>query len=244
MKETGFKILHVQDIDFRSNCLTLKLCLQELKKWSDEHPKHFPVFITMNAKDDAINNPPGFTVPEKYNPRIFDLLDQSFRENLGERYMITPDQIRGNFPSLESAVLDGAWPSLKKARGKFIFILDENDQKRTYYIQGHPSLKGRLLFADADPGTPEAGIHIMNEAKQDEVKIQALVRKGYMIRTRADADTREARLNDRSSFEAAMRSGAQIITTDYYQKSTHFPSDYQVFFPGGGFYRPNPLFKP
>lgn len=243
MKEPGFKVLHVQDIDFRSNCLTFKLCLQELKKWSDSHPDHPPIFITMNAKDDAINRPPGFTIPEKFNSRIFDLLDQSLKDNLGLDHLIIPDDIRGNYPSLEMAILKGKWPSLKKARGKFIFILDENDIKRDYYMKGHPSLKGRVLFADANPGMPEAAIHIMNDAKKDKWMIQEMVKKGYIIRTRADADTQEARLNDRSTFEAALESNAQIITTDYYQKSTHFKSDYIVHFPEGGFIRENPLFK-
>ena len=41
---------------------------------------------------------------------------------------------------------------------------------------------------------------------------------------------------------AACTSGAQIITTDYYQKSTHFASDYSVIFDGNTYFRPNPLF--
>ena len=73
--------------------------------------------------------------------------------------------------------------------------------------------------------------------------IPELVKKGYIIRTRADADTKEARVNDRSGFVAACNSGAQIITTDYYLKSTHFKSEYVVFFETGDkYFRPNPLF--
>jgi len=244
MNKPGFKILHVQDLDFRSNTLSLELCLEELKAWSDSHPNHNPIFVTMNAKDEIIPKPPGFTIPEKFNARVFDQLEEAFRKYLGESYLIMPDQIRGNFPSLESAILHGAWPNLKSVKGKFIFILDENDEKRTAYIEGHPSLKGRLFFADAEPGTPEAAIHIMNDPKKDFLKIQEYVKKGYIIRTRADADTHEARKEDYSTFQAALSSGAQIITTDYYQKSDHFQSNYQVQFPKGGFIRKNPLFFP
>jgi hypothetical protein len=32
MNEPGFKILHILDIDFRTSCYTLEICLQELKK--------------------------------------------------------------------------------------------------------------------------------------------------------------------------------------------------------------------
>ena len=195
----------------------------------------------MNAKDDPIPRP-GFTVPEPFTPAAFDALDKEIADYLGRAAVITPDQVRGRYPTLESAVLHRNWPPLQAAQGKFIFVLDENGPKRTAYLQGHPSLRGRVLFADAEPGTPEAAIHIMNNAKKDLAAIKALVAKGYIIRTRADSDTQEARANDRSSFEAALQSGAQIISTDYYQKSTRFKSDYVISFADGGYFRLNPLF--
>jgi hypothetical protein len=242
MKEPGFKVFHIQDIDYRSNCLTFKLCLQELKKWSDEHPDHNPIFITMNAKDEAMKKP-GFKVPEKFTSKVFAQLDQAILDNLGRSYLVTPDDVRGKYKTLETAVLHNNWPTLKAAKGKFIFILDEKGTKRAAYIAGHPSLKGRVLFADAMPGTPEAAIHIMNNAKKDLAAIKSLVKKGYIIRTRADSDTEEARNNDKSSFVAAQKSGAQIISTDYYQKSTHFKSNYIVSFADGTYFKADPLFK-
>lgn len=240
MKQPGFKVFHIQDIDFRSNCPTFKLCLQELKRWSVAHPDHPPVYITMNAKSEAINKP-GFTVPEPFTAAVFDQLDQEIVDNLGREYVLTPDQVRGKHATLESAVLHQNWPTLKQARGKYVFILDEVGEKRAAYIVGHPSLKGRVLFTNSEPGTPEAAIHILNNAKKDLATIQDLVKKGYIIRTRADSDTQEARRNDKSSFEAAMQSGAQIISTDFYRKSTHFKSDYVVSFPGGKYVRVDPV---
>jgi len=38
-----------------------------------------------------------------------------------------------------------------------------------------------------------------------------------------------------------MQSGAQIISTDYYRPSTHFKSDYVISFPGGKYFRPDPV---
>ena len=82
---------------------------------------------------------------------------------------------------------------------------------------------------------------IRNDPAMPEIK--SLVEKGYIIRTRADADTREARMNDKTDFIAACNSGAQIITTDYYRKSTRFKSDYVVSFDGANKYlRLNPVF--
>ena len=240
MKKPGFKIMHIQDIDFRSHALTFQQCLEQLRKWSDEHPTHNPVFITMNAKDEPLQRP-GFTAPEKFTAAAYDALDKEIKDYLGMKYVITPDQVRGKNKTLESAVLKNSWPALKEAQGKFVFILDENAEKRDLYIAGHPSLKDRVLFTNSEPGTPEAAIRIINGSKQNVALIQDLVKKGYIIRTRADSDTQEARANDRSSFEAALQSGAQIITTDYYKKSTHFNSDYQISFDGGTYFRLNPL---
>lgn len=81
---------------------------------------------------------------------------------------------------------------------------------------------------NAEPGTPEAAVMIRNGSKEPGIK--ELVEKGYIISTRADSDTKQARVNDRSFIETACNSGAQIITTDYYQKSTYFDSPYMVYF--------------
>ncbi|RWY54050.1 phosphatidylinositol-specific phospholipase C1-like protein [Mucilaginibacter gilvus] len=241
MKQPGFKVFHIQDIDFRSQCATFKQCLQELRKWSDAHPDHNPIFITMNAKDEPMKKP-GFTIPDKFDSRIYDKLDKEIADNLGMDHVLTPDNVRGKYSTLEQAVLHQNWPTLKQAKGKFIFLLDEPKPKTDIYIAGHPSLKGRVLFTNSEPGAPESAIYVMNDAKKQQAQITALVKKGYIIRTRADSDTEEARTNDKSSFVAAQQSGAQIISTDYYKKSNHFKSEYIISFADGGYLRTNPLF--
>lgn len=242
MNAPGFKVFHIQDIDFRSNCPTFAGCLAELKRWSDAHPDHYPVFVTMNAKDDTIKRP-GFVVPEPFTATVLNQLDSVVVHGLGRNKLITPDDVRGKSKTLEAAVLAGNWPMVKQARGKFLFVLDETGTKRAAYIEGHPSLKGRTLFTNSEPGTPEAAFLIMNDPQKEGNGITELVKKGYLVRTRADTDTKEARQNDYRGFEAAQRSGAQIITTDYYQPSTHFKSDYVIRFNDetGDYVRLNPV---
>ncbi len=240
MKEPGFKVFHIPDIDFRSNCLTFKMCLQELKSWSEKHPGHYPVFITMNAKDEGLKRE-GAAVPQKFTSSTFDSLDNEITTYLGKEKLITPEMVKGKYPTLESAVLHHNWPLIKNVKGKFLFVLDETGDKLTTYIKGHPSLKGRILFTNSKPRTPEAAFMIMNDAKKDS--IQSMVKKGYIVRTRADSDTRESRSNYKSTFEAACKSGAQIITTDYYQKSTHFKSDYIISFAGNKYIRVDPVLR-
>ncbi|MBB5637435.1 hypothetical protein HDE68_003350 [Pedobacter cryoconitis] len=240
MEAPGFKVFHIQDLDFRSDFLTLKGGLEKLKQWSDAHPDHTPIFITLEAKDDKMKGE-GYSDPEPFNAELFNQLDQALLAGLGKNKIITPDQVRGNYKTLAAAVSRDNWPTLKQARGKFLFILDQKGEKMELYIKGHPSLKGRVLFANAEAGRPEAGMMIINNAK--DPLIPQLIKKGYIIRTRADSDTQEARNNDRSNFDAACASGAQIITTDYYLKSTHFKSEYAISFENGKYFRLNPFFK-
>jgi hypothetical protein len=69
---------------------------------------------------------------------------------------------------------------------------------------------------------------ILNDPVGQFDEIQRLVKAGYMVRTRADADTREARENDTRRRAAAFASGAQAVSTDYYLPATHFGNEYQV----------------
>jgi len=239
MNKPGFKVFHIPDLDFRSQCITFVDCLKELRKWSLAHPNHNPIFITLEAKDAVGRKKTELTDPEPFTEALFDEVDKNMLDNLGKDQIITPDMVRGKYETLEDAVLHNNWPTLKNAKGTFMFVLDDHERKRALYIAGHPSSKGRVLFANADAGTPEAAYMIRNNPKDPLIK--DLVKKGYIIRTRADADTEQARRNDRSDFVAAQNSGAQIITTDYYLKSTHFKSDYSVSFDGGSYFRLNPV---
>lgn len=138
MNKPGFKVLHMQDVDFRSSCLRLKDCLEELRSWSDNHKDHYPVFITLNAKDD-LGDFPDLVIPEKFTSKIFDQLDQLIVETLGSTKVITPNAIRGKAVTLEAGVLKGQWPTMGESKNKFIFILDEVGEKQATYIEGHPS---------------------------------------------------------------------------------------------------------
>lgn len=237
MKKPGFKVFHMPDIDFKTSCYTFEICLQELKKWSDANPGHVPVFITLEPKDGDAN----FfgTKPEDFTAAIFDEVDKVIRKELGKDKLITPDMVRGKYKTLEEAVLNNNWPTLKKAKGKFLFILDNNGAKRDLYALNYPSLKGRAVFINAEPGKPEAATIFRNNP--EDATIADLVKKGYIIRTRADADTKEARANDYTHFNAAKTSGAQIITTDYYLPSTFFNSPYQIKYDDGTYVRVDPV---
>jgi calcium-dependent phosphoinositide phospholipase C len=243
MNKPGLKVIHIPDIDFRSNVYTFQQELALLKAWSNSHPGHLPVAITMNAKDDGLKQP-GFVQPLPFDATAFENWDSEILKGLGREKLILPDDVRGQYATLEAAVLAHAWPKLSQARGKFFFILDETGRKMETYIGGHPSLKGRAMFVNAPEGRPEAAFRIVNDAKKDWAYIQYLVRSGYYVRTRADADTKEARAGDYSRWRAALISGAQVISTDYYVPDARLGTGYVVKLPGGQPGRWNVLLLP
>jgi hypothetical protein len=61
-------------------------------------------------------------------------------------------------------------------------------------------------------------------------EIQKLVKQGFLVRTRADADTIQARSNDQTRSQKAIESGAQLISTDFPESDSRF-SEYQVKLP-------------
>ncbi len=241
LAKPGLKVFHIPDIDFRSDHLLFRDCLLDLKRWSDAHPGHVPIVITMNAKD---GNERDLHPLLPFTKAALDSIDVEILSVFNLNDLVTPDLVRGNFPDLESAVLKKGWPLVRKVKGRFLFVLDETGKKLELYKQSHPSLKGRVMFVNETEGHPEAAFMIVNDPVKDFDKIQQLVKKGYMIRTRADADTKEARNNDYSRFKAAKKSGAQIITTDYYLPSKYFSSPYKINFNGGTYVRRNPLLRP
>ena len=230
MSKPGFKVMHIQDIDYRSNCQPFIACLEEVRAWSHAHPRHIPIFILVEAKQDL---PKGLnlTVPEPFTTATFDALDAEIRSVFPANELITPDDVRGGYDSLEEAVLNGHWPSLESARGKIVFLMDQHDVG-VVYLEGHPALRGRVLFTNADPGNADAAFLERNDGPAGE--IAELVRKGYLVRTRTDADTKEARTNNTVRRDAMVASGAQILSTDYpAAEPARWEGHFSVALPGG-----------
>ena len=118
--------------------------------------------------------------------------------------------------------------------------LDNGGRIRDLYLGGNPSLEGRLMFASVGEDAPAAAWFKLNDPVGSYDRIQKLVRAGFMVRTRADAETREARAKDTRRRDKALASGAQFISTDF-PEPVEDVSEYSVRFEGGKPFRRNPL---
>lgn len=249
LNEPGFKVLHIPDFDYNTHHYTFKSALQEVKAWSDAHPKHVPFIILIESKTGTVADVlSSFDLTESipFDAAAADALDEEIKTVFGNslEQVISPDEVRGSYNTLEEAVLDGSWPTLGEARGKVMFVME--GAAVPFYKSGHPSLEGRAMFVYANPGEAEAAFVIKNNSKGDETEINGLVKQGYIVRTRADGDTQEARTGDYTSMNAAISSGAQIISTDYYRPDPRYTTssdwtDYHVNFSEGIMFRINPV---
>lgn len=248
LDKPGFKVLHMADIDFRTHYTTFQKALLALKEWSDKNPEHIPVFIQIEAKDSGFSIFPNSAQVLKFDKKAYDELDNEVISVLGRDKIITPDDIRGNYKTLNEAVLKNNWPTVKESLGKFVFVLLPGNAGITSgdspYMEGHPNLKDRIMFVESEPGKDYSAFILYDNAIVRQNEIKDLVKKGYLIRSRSDIETYEAKINDHTREKAAFSSGAQVVSTDFFRKGNTYGTDYFVTLPGGETARCNPINAP
>ena len=212
-----------------------------MREWSHAHPEHIPIFILVETKQGAPKDVK-LTQPEPFTTVTFDALDAEIRSVFTASEMITPDDVSRFVWDAQSS---GTCRQLAKSRqrtGKVIFLMDQRSVG-PMYLANHPSLRGRAIFTNAAPGQPDAAFTELNDGPAAE--ITALVRKGYLVRARTDADTKQARVNDTTTRDTMMASGAQILSTDYpANEPARWEGHYVVALPGHVTARCNPVNAP
>jgi hypothetical protein len=95
--EKDFRVLHIPVRDEGTNCETLKECLGEITKWSDQHPEHIPLIVFIEVKN--LKQPIGDLVPADRNG--MDRLEAMLWKQLTSKKLLTPDGVRGDETTLE-----------------------------------------------------------------------------------------------------------------------------------------------
>ena len=244
MEEPGFKVFHIQEVDYRTTCLSFVVCLSELEGWSLDHPDHLPLVIHLEAKDGVIPDPGfGFVQPIPVTEGTFTAIEEEIRSVLDDEQLVTVADVQGDADTLRTAVEVDGWPDVDDLRGRFVFVLDDHGAKRDLYRSLHPDTLDRLIFVDAQPPEDDAAFTVLNDPIADGDRIRELVAMGYLVRTRADADTAEARTGDTARREAAFASGAQLVSTDYERADPRWPG-FVTDLPGDAPARCNPVSGP
>ncbi|MEX2016658.1 MAG: phosphatidylinositol-specific phospholipase C domain-containing protein [Candidatus Hydrogenedentales bacterium] len=223
-----FPVQHVPRIDPRSTCARFTDCLEAIRGWSAAHPEHVPIIVHMEVKDDDV---PGMIAVNR--PEL-DVLEAEIRSVFGEDQLFTPDDMRGEFETVNEAMKTRGWPLLDDVRGRVTFILHNRGRHRAEFLKGDATIAGRAMFNFAEPGAPDAAFLIRDNPNAPGVA--ELAREGYIIRTRDGGPNNPERLH------AALASGAHLISTDYPAGNEDAETEYVVAFAGE--YRCNPVTAP
>lgn len=224
-----FRVYHLPIIDALSTCDLFTDCLGLVRRWSDAHVSHHPIFIQVEPKDawDAPTTELRLTAMESEILSVFP-----------RELVVTPDEVRGASATLPEGIAAHGWPTLGASRGRVIFFIDRTDALRDVYTHDLHDLDGRLAFIDSAVGDPFAGVMILNDASSPGVP--AAVRAGYLVRvfswTASDA------VLDPAVTAMGLASGAQVISTDF--PDTARGGIEGVRIPGGTPSRCNPLTAP
>lgn len=230
----AYEVYHLGGtIDEGTTCRLLVDCMKTMKGWSDANPAHQPIFVQIEPKDE-------FTMDEAED--LFQRLEAEVLSVFPRSRIITPDDVRGSAASVREALATKGWPTLGEVRGKIIFFLDNATTFREYYTHGNKDVEGRLMFINADPDSPWAGVILANNPDGDSTRIAEALKANLIVRTRADGDNVEPFAGDTTHRDQALASGAQLVSTDYPVPVKGV--NYVVEIPGGTPSRCNPLTAP
>jgi hypothetical protein len=227
LAKPGYKVMHNPDYDYRSNCQPFKNCLAIINEWSKEHPTHAPIFVFVENKKFG-----------DLTTKDLDALDDEVLSVFQTTDLIRPDDVRGGYATLREAVTTSGWPSLVQGRGKVVFLLAKEELRKAY-TNGHPNLENRVMFTNAISIGPDQAFIVMPES--GDPLIHDRVRAGFLVLTRADIDTLEARTNSTKRRDKALASGAQLISTDYPPAEPAVGTGYRVTFGGSRVVRCDPV---
>ncbi len=224
-----FRVFHLPILDPRTTCDLFTDCLALVRRWSDAHPAHHPLFLQIEPKDawDAPTTELRMTAMEAEILSVFP-----------RQLVVTPDEVRGDAASLPEAIRTRGWPTLGASRGRVLFFIDRTDALRDVYTHGGRDLAGRLAFIDSALGDPFAGVMVLNNPNRADVP--AAVRAGYLVRV--FSWTAGNAVLDPAVTAAGLASGAHIISTDFPDTARGGVEGVRI--PGGAPSRCNPLTAP
>ncbi len=228
-RDRRFEVFHKWN-DWRTTCRKLTDCLKTMKTWSDGHRLHHPLVVLLEAKDSFDDVDAAAYIAK---------LDEEILSVWPSDRLVTPDLVRGDSTTLRDAIVQRGWPSLASVRGRAMFVLMGSSELRTAYAHDGRSLDGRAAFVTSSTDAPYASFTIMDDPKADGEAIRAAVSAGFMVRTRADSGLKEPRANDYTRLEAALASGAHVVSTDFPAKVDDV--EYVAQIPDGNPSRCNPV---
>lgn len=215
-----YEVFHIGLLDEATTCRVLTDCLALVRTFSERNPGHHPIFVQIEPKDAA----------SSVTEDRLRALEREILSVFEPEWIITPDEVRAGAATLADGIRTNGWPTLAASRGRLLFYLDDSSAAREVYTRGGRDLDERLMFVDSEIDAPYAAVFVLNDPVGDAPAIAEVLARGYLVRTRADSSPVDVRAGA-SNRDAALASGAQIVTTDFPAPTAGL--DYFVDIPGG-----------
>ncbi len=229
--EGWFSVYHVPGLDEGTSCAVFVECLEQIEQWSAQNPEHHLLFILIEPKDDLD--------VEKIVGHYGEL-EQEIVSVWSRERVLAPADVQGSHATLRDAVLAGDWPTVDQTRGMAMFVLFDGGMHRDEYVGDGSDVSSVLMFPSSDEQRPDGAFIKLDDPVADAERIRAAVEDGFIVRTRADAELLDPGADDYARLEAALESGAQLVSTDYPDEE----GDYWLQIPEGTPSRCNPLTAP
>ncbi len=225
------RVYHLSFVDEVSTCDTLPICLKLVVDWSAEHPRHLPVIVWLEVKDQFGGDP------------VDDLsiIDDVVRAAVPTGQLLTPDDVRGDYPTLREALDGPGWPTLADSRGKLLFVL-LNGGLAQDYAGGDGTLAGQALFPRADEDTmlkPWAGFTKAGVGDTEKI-LAASVSRVLIAGNTCNAD--ESAGTCEKDLLNGLKNGLTMVMDDF--PGPVESTDYYLRLPNGALARCNPLTAP
>lgn len=186
-EEAGaFDVYHVPLVDDVTTCPTLAACLSTVRAWSAANPGHHTIFIHIEPKDP---------IAADFEVR-FDSLHATIEASWAPSCLVRPGD-----------VASAGFPTLGESRGKLLITMLDKSVWRDAYSER--PIEERYLFLEGED------MERIDDPVGGAAEIQAAIDAGRIVRTRADSGSVEAYAEDTTRLEAALASGAQIVSTDW-----------------------------
>ncbi|MBQ7596647.1 MAG: hypothetical protein IJU45_08290 [Clostridia bacterium] len=222
--DISFVCMHSPVTDMTTNSYDFALALKEIYMWSENNPSHLPVTIIIEPKKMTL--PVNDLKPFKL--KYAKELDSFLRNALGEK-LLTPADILGSYESFGQMRANNGWPQIKDMLGKVLVLLHDTTVTEKY-IKLDKSVKTQAMFPMLrynDRKRDCASFLLINDP-DDALKHSEEIVDEYNLIMRTQADTYTNYSDER--LDKALRSRAQIMSTDYPMKAGETKETRFVYF--------------
>jgi hypothetical protein len=209
------QVYHIVGVDAGTTCATLADCLTAVRAWSLANPEHHLIIILIEPKDDVarifddIGQDPKNSGEDLWDGHVASI-DTIIAAAFPDR-QLTPSTFRARStpaaPTVRESLENQGFPTIAETRGQVAFVLNDTGTLRAEYRAAGEG----LMFVFGEVGDDHTAFVKADDPRSDPARITRAVTNGYIVRTRADADL----VIDLDRRDAALASGAQLITTDF-----------------------------